>query len=90
MAVFREGTNPIWGAFVLIFVLGALGLDMYWLFTDSGLIGWLADVQGSIFGGQWFPKITLFLVFLVQIVILMVVKVVIEKITGKDLTSKTP
>ena len=88
MAVLREGTNPIWGAFMLVFVLGALGFDMYWLFTESGPIGWLADVQASMFSGQWFPKITFFLVFLAQIAVLLVVKVVLELITGSSLTSK--
>jgi hypothetical protein len=87
MAVLREGTNPVWGAFMLVFILGALGLDFYWLFTESGPIGWLADVQASIFDGQWFPKITLFVVFLGQIAVLLVAKVVLELITGRSFTS---
>jgi hypothetical protein len=90
VAVFREGTNPIWGAFMLTFVLGALGLDFYWLFTESGLIGWLAEVEASVLGGQWLPKITLLIVFLGQIAVLLVLKVIIELITGRSLTGEPP
>jgi hypothetical protein len=90
MAIFREGTNPTWGAFVLGFVLGALGLDFYWLFTESGPIRWLAQVEGALFGGHWLPKITLLLLFLGEIALLLVLKILIERLTGKRLTSPSP
>jgi hypothetical protein len=36
MAMLREGTNKIWGPFFLVYILGFLGLDIYWLFSESG------------------------------------------------------
>jgi hypothetical protein len=83
--VFREGTNPIWAACVGIYILAALGVDFYWLFTESGPIGWLGDVQASIFDGKWYPKLAFMLVLLAEIAPVIVLKLVLERLLGKKL-----
>jgi hypothetical protein len=84
MAIFREGTNPVWGAFVGVFVLGALGIDFYWLFTESGPIRWLAEVEAPIFGG-WYPKLTFLIVLLAELLPVLGLKLAIEALTGRRL-----
>jgi hypothetical protein len=84
LEILRKGTNKIWGAGVLVYVLAALVLDFYWLFTETGAVGWLARLQGR-WWGVWYPKITLLLVLLVEIAALLAVKIVIEAATGKRL-----
>lgn len=85
--IFREGTNPVWGAVVAVWVLGSLALDFYWLFTESGVMRWMAEWQASLLGGKWYPKLGFVIVLLAQIVVLLLVKLVIERATGKKLTA---
>ncbi len=85
MPVLREGTNPIWGAFMLVWLLGWIGVDFYWLFTESGPVRWLAEVQASLLGGSWIPKLTLLLLILAQLFVLRVIKLAIETVTGRKL-----
>ncbi|HVE43109.1 MAG TPA: hypothetical protein VNM14_24755 [Planctomycetota bacterium] len=86
MAIFREGTNKLWGAFVGIFVLTALGLDVYWLFSETGPVRWLALLQAKLMGGRWFPKLTFLILLLAELVPVIVLKLLIERITGKPLS----
>jgi hypothetical protein len=86
-AIFRKGTNTAWGIFMMISVIAILGMNIYWLFTESGLILWLAEMQANIFSGNWFPKITFLLLTLAEIIALLIIKLLIEKIIGKPLTN---
>ncbi len=87
MALLREGTNPVWGAFVLACVAGCLGLDFYWLFTESGPIAWLAAAEARVMFGHWAPKVTFLILLLAQVGAVIVLKLIIEKLTGKRLTT---
>jgi hypothetical protein len=85
--VFRAGTNTVWAAVVAVYVLATLGLSFYWLFTESGPIGWLGRWQArTLFDGSWYPKITTLLFIVVAVFALVAVKLVIERVTGKRLT----
>jgi hypothetical protein len=75
----------VWGVFVLVWVFGMFGLDIYWLFTESGLVRVVAGWQASAFGG-WYPELTVLVLMVAEIAVLLVVKVVIEKSTGVRLT----
>ncbi len=47
-------------------ILGAIGLSLYWVFTDSGLYGWFAGLQADyLFAGRYFPLPTFALIFLI-------------------------
>ena len=85
--IFREGTNPVWGMVVAVWVVGWLALDFYWLFTESGAMRWMAEWQATLFSGKWYPKLGFVIVFLAQIVVLLLAKLVIERATGKKLTA---
>lgn len=86
--IFRKGTNPIWGVIMLIYVLTALGLNFFWLFTESGPILWLARIEAVVFSGNWFPKLTFLILTICEIGVLLAVKIVFEKISGKRLTDR--
>ena len=92
MAIFREGTNPIWGAIVLLYVVCMLALDGYWLVTETGPVGAFARWQArNLFHGKYYPKLTVMLVLLAEIAILLVVKLLVERISGRKLTQpQTP
>src|SRR5688572_11109854 len=73
--VFRDGTNPVWAAIVAAYVLATLGLSFYWLFTESGPIGWLGRWQArTLFDGNWYPKSTMLLFLVVACLALVPVK----------------
>jgi hypothetical protein len=42
-----------WVAIVPVVVM-----NLYWMVTESGLFGWLAQVQGRMFDGVYYPKLT--------------------------------
>ena len=86
MAVFREGTNKTWAAFALTVIVIALGFDFYWLFTESGPIARMAAIEARHLDGDWYPKITLMVLFLGEIGVLLIIKLAIELATGKKLT----
>jgi len=86
MGVFREGTNRLWAAFMGIFVLTALGMDVYWLFSETGPVHWLASLQAKLMGGRWFPKLTFLILLLAELLPVIVLKLLIERITGKPLS----
>jgi hypothetical protein len=86
MPLLREGTNPIWGVSVIVYLVGCIAADFYFLITESGPVRWLAEIQASLFGGTWVPKLTLLLILLAQIGVMLVIKKVIERVTGKPLT----
>jgi len=86
MGSFRGGTNPLWAAFALIYFLGAIGMDLYWLFSESGPVRGLAMLQGKILGGHWFPKITFLVLLLAELGPLFLLKLIIERLTGARLT----
>lgn len=83
----REGTNPIWGTIAIVAVLTLLGLDIYWLFSESGPILWLARMQAKIFSGKWYPKLTFIVLLLLEIGALLVIKICVEKVGGIRLTA---
>jgi len=84
--IVREGTNPVWGIFMICAVLGILGLDFYWLFTESGLIRFLAEKQAAVLGGKWYPKVTFLILLLSQIGVLLLIKKLVELVSGKKMT----
>jgi hypothetical protein len=85
--IFREGSNPIWTAFALVYILGAIGYAMYSLFTETGPVMWLGTWQAeNLLDGEWYPKLTTLIVILGLLIPMLVLKVVIEKVTGKRLT----
>jgi hypothetical protein len=86
MSLFRNGTNSVWGIFIGVCVIGFIALDFYWLFTQSGPMLWLAKLQARLLNGFWSLKLAFLFVFLLQIGVLLVLKLIIEKITGKNLT----
>ena len=86
MGIFREGTNRLWAAFAAIYLLSAIAADFYWLFTDSGLIRWLAMLQAKVLG-HWFPKLTFLILLLAELAPLLLLKLLIERITGVRLTA---
>ncbi len=83
--IFREGVNRVWAAFAALYILAALGVDFYWLFTESGPMGWLAEVQASIFDGKWYPQLAFVLVLLAEIAPVLVLKAILERVLGKKL-----
>jgi len=86
MSIFRRGTNPFWAAFAMIYILGAIGMDFYWLFTESGAVRWLAILQGKILSNHWFPKVTFLVLLLAELGPLILLKVIIERLSGTRLT----
>ena len=83
----RDRTHPLWLLFFFVWTFGWLGVDLYWLFTESGPIGWLGRWQArTLFDGSWYPKITTLLFIVVAVFALVAVKLVIERVTGKRLT----
>ena len=87
MAIFRPGTNRLWAAFATIYLLAAFGLGLYWLFTESGPVAWLAALQGKVMAGRWFPKLTFIVLLLAELVPLGVLKLLIERVTGTPMTA---
>ncbi len=86
--VFRDGTHPGWAVFSMIYVIGAFGLSIYWLITTSGWVASLARWQARhLFNGKWYPKMTTLVVLIGFLVPLLLLKLVIEAVTGKKLTS---
>jgi hypothetical protein len=85
MGIFRPGTNRLWAAFVAIYFLTAIGMDFYWLFSESGPIRWLAVLQAKLLGGRWVPKLTFLVLLLVEIVPVVLLKLLIERVTGARL-----
>jgi len=72
------------GAAGTIGVLIALGVDFYWMFSESGPFRWLAQIQEKLMGG-YYPKFTLVLLLGIEIVALVFIKKIIEMITGRKL-----
>jgi len=87
MPVFREGSNRLWTAFVTIYLLAAIGLDLHWLFTRSGLVGWLAMLQARVPGNRWYPKFSFMILLLAELVPVILLKLLIERVTGTRLTA---
>jgi hypothetical protein len=52
-------------ALINLTIFTVLGIDLYWLFTASGPLGWLAKLEAHCFRGRWYPTLT----FLVLIVV---------------------
>ncbi len=61
----QRSAVPVVVANIVIFAV--VGLDLYWLFTESGPMGWLASLEAQIFRGHWYPKITLLALLLLEI-----------------------
>ena len=87
MGIFRKGTNQLWAAFIGTYVLTAIGMDFYWLFSESGPVHWLAMLQSKMFGHRWFPKLTLLVLLLAEIVPVLLLKLAIERVMGAPLTA---
>ena len=87
MAIFRAGTHWAWAAFVGISVLALLGLDTYWLFRESGPVAWLGALEARLLGGRWLPKLTFVLVLLIGVGALLLLKLLIEAVSGRKLTA---
>jgi hypothetical protein len=85
MKLARDGANPVWVGLVLVYVLGMIGLDIYWLVTESGPVAYLADLQASILRGVWYPKLTFALLLLAELLPVLIAKVAVEQLTGKKL-----
>jgi hypothetical protein len=85
MKIAREGANPIWVGCVLVYIIGMIGLDIYWLLKESGPAGWLIGLQAEILRGVYYPTLTFALLLLAEMVPVLLLKVALEQTTGKKL-----
>lgn len=77
-----EKINTIWKILALIYVLGSLGLIMYWEFNDAGLCMIVREWQLMLLTDSYYPVLDIMLVLLVFLLPLFIVKFIVEKVTG--------
>jgi hypothetical protein len=77
----------VWAVFVTVWVFGWVGVDAYWLFTESGPVGALRSWQLEHLGA-WVPKLTVLVLFVAQIGVAVAIKVAIERVFGVQLVAK--
>lgn len=83
--MFRKDTHPLWRAFAIVYLLGAAGLDFYWLFTESGPVVFLAEFQAEhLFSGSWYPKVTLLVLLLIELLPLLALKLIVDRTLLKN------
>lgn len=80
--------TKIWSIVATVYVLAALGLSFYWEFTDSGLAGiacqWQADLLSS---DSCYIALNIALPMLMMLIPLLIIRFIIEKITGIKLVN---
>lgn len=77
-----EKINTIWKIVTLIYILGSLGLIMYWEFNDTGLCLVVRSWQAKILDDSYYPVLDIMLVLLLFLIPLFIVKFIVEKVTG--------
>ncbi len=78
----HQKVNTIWKIFVLIYVLAEVGLSIYWMFDESGLVLMLHEWQAALFNGYYYTKISFLVCILLLLVPVFVIKRIVEKVTG--------
>ena len=56
-------------ALINLTIFTVLGIDLYWLFTASGPLGWFARLEAHYFGGRWYPTVTFLLLIVAELVL---------------------
>jgi hypothetical protein len=75
--------RTLWRALVLLYVLGALGLIMYWEFTDQGIPNKICEFQARLFSDdKCYVILNIFGTFILFLIPLFPVKFIVEKISG--------
>lgn len=82
-----EKINMIWKIVTLIYTLGSLGLIMYWEFSDSGLCMVVREWQGMLLEDSFYPALDILLTLLMFLLPLLIVKPVVEKLSGVKITN---
>ena len=74
--LFPTGMRLWWKITVAVYLVAALGLSVYWMVTESGLVRILIEAQGGAIGG-WLPKITMLVTLIILILPLAVLRFVL-------------
>jgi hypothetical protein len=74
--------NMKWKIVATIYALAAVGLTIYWEFTDSGINMMVRDWQVAILEDSYYPFLDFAGAMIVLIIPLFIAKFIVEKITG--------
>jgi hypothetical protein len=80
-----EKTMTVWRLFATLYALAAVSLCIYWEIKNSGLCGMVRGWQEALLTDSYYPAFDILLSLLMLLLPMIVVKLLIEKITGVKL-----